>query len=413
MLTGSPGHSDYHKFSTQRPTTANLTIWNTAIRRMSSAFLVLTVKLQEYICTPHSSPLWLLDNLGTTLHHNMVPGNKLYHEVYLPLTDTLARRTRSGQQFVSKLIAYGHSNFRQWASVTLLQGGQVFLHSLLPCFVSTQPVSGFENVIRGYVNQSLWVSLDYDGDGSWLLKGMLAQSLIIIHDGSYMNKISSIVSSAATMIYCTIAKIQCKCTWAEMSTSAGSYRGEILGGVMMQLILHAAAASYHGAIPPAVVDCDNNGVIIHGNNSIRPLPSNQSQAGLLRTFKNLVSSQTFQVQYKYVASHADNRKKWRDCSMKERINIKVDRLAKKALKAGHCTGQYIKSSFLNEQIWITLGGRNAIGPLQAELEEFWGQSTAKRFFHKKGIVSSSHFDSIWWSGYSRAIRATEGVRAYP
>ncbi len=35
----------------------------------------------------------------------MVRGNKSYHEVYLPSTDTLARRTRSGQQFVSKLIA--------------------------------------------------------------------------------------------------------------------------------------------------------------------------------------------------------------------------------------------------------------------------------------------------------------------
>ena len=106
MLTGSPGHSDYHKFPTQRPTTADLTIWNTAICRLSSAFLVLAVKLQEYIRTPHSSPLWLLDNLGTTLHHNMVPGNKLYHEVYLPSLDTLACRTWSGQRFVSKLIAY-------------------------------------------------------------------------------------------------------------------------------------------------------------------------------------------------------------------------------------------------------------------------------------------------------------------
>ena len=112
MLTGSSGHSDYHKFPTQRPTTTNLIIWNTAIRRLSSAFLVLTVKLQEYIGTPHSSPLWLIDNLGTTLHHNIVRGNKFYHEVYLLSVDTLARRTQSGQCFVSKLIAYGHSNFR-------------------------------------------------------------------------------------------------------------------------------------------------------------------------------------------------------------------------------------------------------------------------------------------------------------
>ena len=84
MLTGSPGHSDYHKFPTQHPTTADLTIWNITICRMSSAFLVFTVQLQEYVGLPHSSPLWLLDNSGTTLHHNIVRGNKLYHEVYLP-----------------------------------------------------------------------------------------------------------------------------------------------------------------------------------------------------------------------------------------------------------------------------------------------------------------------------------------
>jgi hypothetical protein len=222
-------------------------------------------------------------------------------------------------------------------------------------------VSGFKNVIRGFANQSLWVSLDYDGDNSWILEGMLAQSLIIIHDGSYMREISPIISSAATMIFCTIAKVQCKCTWAKMLTLAGSYHGKILGGVMMQLILHAAAASYHGTIPPVMVDCDNNGIVFRGNNSSRPLPTSQSQVDLLQIFKNLVSSHTFRVQYKYVTSHADNKKKWQYCSLKERINIKVDRLVNKALKAGLCTGQYIRSSFPNEQIWITLGGRKAMG----------------------------------------------------
>jgi hypothetical protein len=68
--------------------------------------------------------------------------------------------------------------------MTLSQEGQVFLHSLIPGFVPVQPTSGFENVIKGFANQSLWLSLEYDGDGSWILDGMLAQSLVIIHDGS-------------------------------------------------------------------------------------------------------------------------------------------------------------------------------------------------------------------------------------
>ena len=155
MLTGSPGHFDSHKFPTQRPTPADLAIWNTALCRLSSAFLVIVVKLQEYIGPLHSSPLWLLDNLGTTLRHNMVQDNKLYHEVYLPSSDTFACRTQSGQRYDSKLIAYGHFNFWQCASMTLLQEGQVFLHSSLPCFDPVQPISGFKNVIQGFVNQSL------------------------------------------------------------------------------------------------------------------------------------------------------------------------------------------------------------------------------------------------------------------
>jgi hypothetical protein len=38
-----------------------------------------------------------------------------------------------------------------------------------------------------------------------------------------------------------------------------------------------------------------------------------------------------------------------------------------------------------------------------ELEEYWGRSAAKTFFHEKQIVLSMHFDSIWLSGYNQAI----------
>jgi hypothetical protein len=44
-----------------------------------------------------------------------------------------------------------------------------------------------------------------------------------------------------------------------------------------------------------------------------------------------------------------------------------------------------------------------MGSLRTKVEEFWGRSTAKKFLHKKGIVSSAHFDSVWWLGYKRAI----------
>jgi hypothetical protein len=52
---------------------------------------------------------------------------------------------------------------------------------------------------------------------------------------------------------------------------------------------------------------------------------------------------------------------------------------------------------------MTMEGKKITGPLCLELEESWGRSTARRFFNKKGIVLSAHFDTVWWRGYDRAI----------
>ncbi len=192
-------------------------------------------------------------------------GDREYHDVYIPTSKPLARKTQSGQQFNSTMVVMGGLGLQNYASVTRSQPGHVMVHSSIPRFIPPPPVSGFEHTIKTFANKSLWTSLDYNGDGSWILGGVLSQSLVIIHDGSFMKEFLPDICSVATMMYCMNARAQCKCTWAEKSTSAGLYRGEILGGVMTQLILHSASSTYHGTIPLVCVDCDNNGVVSHGN----------------------------------------------------------------------------------------------------------------------------------------------------
>ncbi len=151
------------------------------------------------------------------------------HVEYTPTNDSLVRQTRSGRQFQSNVTKIGYLESPIFARITHSQSEQVLLHSLAAA--ATPPIVslGFKFNLRSYGNKSLWRLLDYDGDGSWILEGMWNRSLIIIHDGSYMKKISPLISSVATMTYCTVAKKQFKCTWAEKSESVGSYQGEILG----------------------------------------------------------------------------------------------------------------------------------------------------------------------------------------
>jgi hypothetical protein len=229
-----------------------------------------------------------------------------YHVEYTPMNNPLARQTHSGRRFQHNVTKVGYSKFPIFASIMHSQLGQVLLHSTVAAAILSVASLDFETNLRSYGNETLWKSLDYDRDGSWILEGLIKNSLIIIHDGSYMKEISPLISSVASMIYCAKAKKRCKCTWAEKSESAGSYRGEILGGIMTQLILKAAATGYKGKIPHVEAGFDNNGVVTHGNTPHIPLSANQTQADLLHVFKILVSTQPFTVKYKYVQSHMDD-----------------------------------------------------------------------------------------------------------
>ncbi len=160
---------------------------------------------------------------------------------------------------------------------------------------------------------------------------------------------------------------------------------------MTQLILKAAATGYKGKIPHVKADCDNNGIVTHGNTPYIPLSANQTQADLLRMFKNLVSIQPFTVKYKYVQSHADDSKKWQDCTLKKGINIRVDALAKKSIKAAHSTGKFIESNFPNEEVWIEMGGKKITGSPRAELKEYSGAIYSKEIFPQKEDSSGSTF----------------------
>ncbi len=111
MLTDQPGHSDVHKFPTQHPTLADLNLWKLALRKLSSNFHVFTFKLQEYISPPHNHPQWILNNIGTILHHNIVQVDKTYHEEYTPSSNSINCRTRTGQCYNSTIMKIGPSNF--------------------------------------------------------------------------------------------------------------------------------------------------------------------------------------------------------------------------------------------------------------------------------------------------------------
>jgi hypothetical protein len=203
-----------------------------------------------------------------------------------------------------------------------------------------------------------------------------------------MKEVAADVCSAAVMIYCTRTQQTCTCTIVEQSPSAGSYRGEILGAILAQLLLRAASVGIFGPFPVLSEDCDNNGVVLHGNSFSKPLPTSQTQADVLRVMKKLITRQVFTIKFVYVRSHTDKLKSLSECTQTELMNIIVDDLAQRTLRGTLSSGEFFDGIYPNEDFVITMRGAKITGPIRDALEQHWGRTEAKRFFDYN-IISTS------------------------
>ena len=89
----------------------------------------------------------------------------------------------------------GTSSLTKYASITYSQLNHVMVHSSIQIPLPPVPKIGFKDNLRYLSHPTLWLSLNFDGDGSWILDGLLNRSLIIIHDGLYMKEISPKISA--------------------------------------------------------------------------------------------------------------------------------------------------------------------------------------------------------------------------
>ncbi len=73
--------------------------------------------------------------------------------------------------------------------------------------------------------------------------------------------------------------------------------------------------------------------------------------------KRLIKCQTFVVKFQYDQSHLDDIKEWGKCTIKERINIKVDHLAQQAPLHAHGTSEFFNGLYPLDDFCIYMDGQ--------------------------------------------------------
>ena len=86
----------------------------------------------------------------------------------------------------------------------------------------------------------MWKSLRILGNDGWLERAIERRTMVVVTDGSYMREMYPNVCSAAFILECREGSGQIMGSFAEASTHANAYRGELMRVKARHLILKAA-----------------------------------------------------------------------------------------------------------------------------------------------------------------------------
>jgi len=132
----------------------------------------------------------------------------------------------------------------------------------------------------------------------WVVGAIQNGTAIWVTDGLYNRTLVPHISGAGWLIYCTDCKHKLCGSFSEYSHKAGSYRGELLGLLVIHILL-AALEEYYKILPSSgKICCNNEGVLYKSKEFWRRIPVGASQADRKRALCNVKYGLKTKLTYK-------------------------------------------------------------------------------------------------------------------
>jgi len=391
------------QFPVERPTRSDKTLWRQSLNIIASPQLKLIHPLGCYTSDPHGPDDWFTNDDRDALYYRRDDG---MYDVFERGEDGI--QTRFGSYYF--LAEEGSTEVSPTRRASITEGlspTRVRYHSSAPLPSPSPRPDSVEAVLRSWGHRSLWRSLHVDGDGSWIRRAMILGTLVVVHDGSYKEKVARDVCTGAVALRCVWTRKRARCAWTERTDrwNATNYRGEVLGGILALVILRAATEGY--AMPSfsrVVCGCDNMGVVSHGNEFWAPLQEKQCQGDLLRVLKRLVATAPVRPRLKHVYGHQDDHVEYEKLDDLAQTNVDADRYASEDLEESVASGRYITGPLPFDDIGVSVGSHLVTGSPTQAIWHHWGHKEARRLFHERGIVDRRYFNLIVWDGVESAMK---------
>ena len=278
-------------------------------------------------------------------------------------------------------------------------------HDTWPLDSENTSVLSFWDQVREWGGLWMWEMIFPDVglgfDISWMITSLRAGSLVAVTDGSYDRQRNPRVCAAGWNIMDTITGSRLAGSFSEYSTSASSYRGELLGLCAINIIL--LALSKCGNIsnrPPITVWCNNKGAINRASDQSRRIKCGRPCADILRILRSIRLELPLSTTFLHVASHMDDKLTWDQLSLEQQLNCNCDALAKAAISRAiesHREKGYRKTEVLpKEAIAIFVDLQKITSDPTNTLRYLLSKKTAKLFLTSEQGWSDEQFDSVGW-----------------
>ena len=304
-------------------------------------------------------------------------------------------------------------------------GETVTQHSGLPCSVICLEVNGVARVILPQVGPSfplrshpknlslwqvleswgghwMWSSIQFDSMGSdvaWLSHSLVAGTLIGVADGSYDRVRAPRVCGTGWILCDSLSRRKLAGSFTEVSSSASSFRGEMLGLCAMHVLVRAIETQCYLLSSSMTISCDNEVAVRRATATPRRIKPRWACGDILRSFRNIRPLIRTNLAFKYVRSHMDDHVPWDQMSLEEQLNCQCDRLAKDAVNACLARKETTNTIYTLpcELVYVTAENEKVTGDPSHLLRLSISRRHAKVFLMEHRQWSPPQFDAVDWN----------------
>ena len=272
--------------------------------------------------------------------------------------------------------------------------------------------TGFWEFLHSWGGTWMWEVMEPGTDTpagiQWIVDGLRNGTLIWTTDGSYDRKKAVDLCGVGWMIFCTNTGFRLTGAFWERSTSASSYRAELLGLCALHLFSQALAEYHKVTGWTAMLCCDNKRALeVSSHHTCRIRPSAKC-ANIRRSLKAVTPLLNGTFCYVHVYGHMDRMLKWEQLTLTQQINCVCDTLAKRSVTTAINHGYHDRPTQLlpKEDAALVIWGNKITGDISPHLRFHASKEVARKYLasRPRNKWSNDRFNAVDWEHLDLALK---------